>query len=88
MPRAKTATATPAATPKRVSGPVTERKRTPRTTKTVPAAMTAIQFDASAHYDEIAHAAYLNYLQRGGGDGSQESDWLAAEAQVRAKYVS
>lgn len=84
MPRAKTATSAPAVPKKRVSGPVTERKRAPRAVKAVVAA----PFDAAAHYEEIAHAAYLNYLQRAGGEGSPEADWFAAEAQVRAKYVS
>ena len=84
MPRAKAAaTSAPVVAKKRVSGPVTERKRAPRMTKTAP-----VIFDPAAHYDEIAHAAYLNYVQRAGAPGSPEDDWLAAENSVRAKYVS
>jgi hypothetical protein len=45
-------------------------------------------FDPSAHYDEIAQAAYLNYLHRNGAPGTPEEDWFQAETAVRAKYTS
>jgi hypothetical protein len=83
MPRAKTA-ATPAVETKpRRSAPVAERKRTPVRRKTA-----TLEFDPAAHYDEIAAAAYLNFLARAGTAGSSEEDWFIAETTVRAKYVS
>jgi hypothetical protein len=33
--------------------------------------------------DEIAQAAYLRYLSRGGGDGQDFDDWLAAEQELK-----
>ena len=36
-------------------------------------------------YDEIAHAAYLRYLNRGGGDGQDFEDWLAAEQDLKTR---
>ncbi len=34
-------------------------------------------------YDEIAAAAYLRYLDRGGSDGRDFDDWLEAERSLR-----
>jgi hypothetical protein len=36
-------------------------------------------------YDEIAQAAYLRYLNRGGGDGQDFEDWLAAEQDLKTR---
>lgn len=45
--------------------------------------------DASANgrptYDEIAEAAYLRYLNRGGGDGRDFDDWVAAEEELKTR---
>jgi hypothetical protein len=39
-------------------------------------------------YDEIAEAAYLRYLRRGGGDGQDFDDWLEAERELRSRRSS
>jgi Protein of unknown function (DUF2934) len=36
-------------------------------------------------YEEIARAAYLRYLNRGGSDGQAFEDWIAAEQELRAR---
>ena len=36
-------------------------------------------------YDEIAHAAYLRYVSRGGSDGQDFDDWLAAERELKRR---
>lgn len=74
MAQARTATIPP---------PVVERKRTPVRRKTL-----TTEFDADAHYEEIAASAYLNFLARDGAPGSPEEDWLQAEVYVRAKYAA
>ena len=33
--------------------------------------------------EQIAEAAYLRYLQRGGSDGQDFNDWLEAERELR-----
>lgn len=35
--------------------------------------------------DEIAQAAYLRYLSRGGGDGQHFEDWLEAERELKSR---
>ena len=42
------------------------------------------EFDAAAHREEVAEAAYFNWLKRA---GSPEEDWLQAEVEVRARYT-
>ena len=64
---------------------VTERKRTPVRRK--PAVLAAPKFDSGAHYEEIAHLAYLNWINRGAEVGTPEQDWFAAEQSIREKYV-
>lgn len=90
MPRTKAAT-TPSVAPKTRRAPaMTERKRTPKA-KAVTAVepeVAVIEFEPSAHYDEIAQVAYLKWLGRSGAPGSPEEDWLAAELEVRAKYAA
>jgi hypothetical protein len=46
-----------------------------------PGADNAVAF--SPTYDEIAHAAYLRYLDRGGADGADVDDWIAAERALK-----
>lgn len=84
MPRT-TKALSPTLEPKtRRTAPLTERKRTPVTRKqTTPMS----QFDEEAHRDEIAEAAYLNWLQRGGAPGDPADDWCLAVSTVRAKYL-
>jgi hypothetical protein len=81
MPRAAKAVIAAPQT-KTKTKPLIERKRTPVRRK-APAA-----FDPTAHREEIAHAAYLNWLARGGEAENPEEDWLIAEQSVRAKYVN
>jgi hypothetical protein len=39
-------------------------------------------------YDEIAEAAYLRYLRRGGGDGQDFDDWVEAERELKSRRTS
>jgi hypothetical protein len=36
-------------------------------------------------YNDIAYAAYLRYLQRGGAHGNDFDDWLEAERELKSK---
>jgi hypothetical protein len=36
-------------------------------------------------YDQIAEAAYLRYLNRGGSDGRDFDDWVAAEQELKTR---
>ena len=36
-------------------------------------------------YDQIAEAAYLRYLSRGGSDGRDFDDWVAAEQELKTR---
>ena len=36
-------------------------------------------------YEQIAEAAYLRYLSRGGGDGRDFDDWLEAERELKTR---
>ena len=36
-------------------------------------------------FEQIAEAAYLRYLNRGGGDGRDFDDWLEAERELTAR---
>ena len=38
--------------------------------------------------DDIRRRAYERYLERGGGDGMDFEDWLAAERDLRSKIRS
>jgi hypothetical protein len=38
---------------------------------------------SSPTYDDIAQAAYLRYLDRGGADGADVDDWIAAERALK-----
>lgn len=37
-------------------------------------------------YDDIARAAYERFLRRGGVDGQDFDDWIAAERELRERY--
>jgi hypothetical protein len=43
---------------------------------------------AQPDYDKIAHAAYLRYLSRGGTDGGDFDDWIAAERELARRNGS
>ncbi len=76
MPRKKSDTLTPAtltAVPKRRA--TKARKEDNTTASLLPQAPT---------YDEIAHAAYMRFLNRGAGHGSDFNDWLEAERELTA----
>jgi hypothetical protein len=45
------------------------------------------EYDATAHQKEIAQVAYRIWLERADRPGSPETDWLQADAEVRARYV-
>ncbi len=85
MPRALKAASPLESKPRRVAA---ERKRTPVSRKAKPAPAPVAEFDPSAHHDEIAHAAYLKWIERGYVIGSPEQDWFEAEQSVRAKYAA
>lgn len=40
--------------------------------------------DGADHRDRVAMRAYELYLARGGGDGADFDDWLAAEREIAA----
>jgi DUF2934 family protein len=40
--------------------------------------------DSADHRDRVAMRAYELYLARGGGDGADFDDWLAAEREIAA----
>jgi hypothetical protein len=80
MPRTRTA-ATPATEPKTHRIARTAVRKTSRV-RSAPAAMP--EFNAAAHHQEIALAAYYNWLER---SETPEEDWLKAEIEVRARYT-
>jgi len=78
---------------KTASSPAAPRRRTTsprRATASEPAAApvdiatvgpTEPSHDPS--HDDIAHAAYLRYLSRGGSDGQDFDDWVRAEQDLK-----
>jgi hypothetical protein len=49
------------------------------------AASSAVSDNGGPSYDQIAEAAYLRYLKRGGGDGRDFDDWLEAERELKTR---
>lgn len=47
-----------------------------------------IIFDGRRDDESIRRLAYDRYLRRNGVNGNAESDWLAAEAEIKARRVS
>lgn len=43
--------------------------------------------ESEPSYDEIARVAYERYLRRGGTDGQDFDDWLAAERELRQRLT-
>ena len=82
------------------SQPTTTRTRraarpTPESTIDAAADMSSLSAGESSDdtpnsptYHEIAEAAYLLYLQRGGADGRDFDDWLEAERELKARRDS
>lgn len=71
--------------------PVTHR-RPARTSKPAPAADTNVTpqqaaptHDPTPEREEIAKMAYSYWEERGGQGGSEEEDWLRAEAEYRRR---
>ncbi len=60
-----------------------------RATTSEPVSSTTNDTPPAAHPgpsgDEIAQAAYLRYLSRGGGDGQDFDDWLEAERELKKR---
>jgi hypothetical protein len=86
MPKSQTiATTAPAAEPKarRIARPSAKKTALPPP-ESLQQLAAAVEFNAAAHYDEIAQAAYRNWLER--TSATSADDWLRAETEVRAKY--
>ena len=41
--------------------------------------------DVEVAHEDIAHVAYMRFIERGCAHGFHVEDWLAAEAQLRGK---
>jgi hypothetical protein len=80
MPRKKTVDVTPSST----TLSAVPRRRTPRTTKVQVTELVAVA-SACPSYDEIAEAAYLRFLSRGGGHGADVDDWVEAERELSSR---
>ena len=59
---------------------------TPRVPRSVKATIAPLitQAPAAPSFDEIATAAYLRFLDRGGRHGSDFDDWVEAERELSA----
>ena len=77
----KTETATPSGSQTNPTGSQTNMGDSTPTLMSSPAAVPAVQ----PTYDQIAEAAYLRYLNRGGGDGRDFEDWLEAEQELKTR---
>jgi hypothetical protein len=62
----------------RTSAPMAVKASAPTATKT------GASTKAAPTFEQIAQRSYELYLARGGIDGHDVEDWLAAEAQLRA----
>ncbi len=83
MPRKKTVDApVPAPVAAPVAVPTLTAVPRKRITKTA-AKPAAAPYTPS--FDEIAEAAYLRFLSRGAGHGSDFDDWVEAERELAAK---
>jgi len=49
------------------------------------AAVIAPSSNGGPTYEQIAEAAYLRYLRRGGGDGRDFDDWVEAEQELKSR---
>ena len=73
------------------AAPVNRRKATAPRRSATSAPLTTTSADTAAaaplgpSADEIAQAAYLRYLSRGGGDGQDFEDWLEAERDLKTR---
>ena len=69
------------AAPAKTNAKTKTYRPTRRVTEKAPIA--AVEFSPAEHREEIAVAAYLTWLDQG---GSEEENWLKAEAEVRGRY--
>jgi hypothetical protein len=63
-------------------------RRSTSTIDTPPSDSIAVQPDVLGHEpteDDIRRRAYERYIERGGGDGMDFEDWLAAERDLRTE---
>jgi hypothetical protein len=76
-----------AAAPVRRKAVATPRKRTAAASKSTEknAAVEETAGEMTPLPEEIAALAYSYWVQRGYADGSQEQDWLRAEAELRER---
>ena len=81
MPRKKTVDG-PATAPALTAVPRPRvRSAKPKTT-----AQSAVSTSSPSYHEEIAEAAYLRFLSRGGGHGSDVDDWIEAEREVAHRH--
>jgi hypothetical protein len=59
-------------------------KATKSPTATSPSSTEAERLDDASYRDRVAMRAYELYLARGGTDGADFDDWLAAERELAA----
>jgi hypothetical protein len=81
----KASDATPAPRRRTTSerGPAPDRAPTPRPAPPTPKASAGALPEPS--FDEIAQAAYLRYVSRGGKDGQDFDDWVEAERELKGR---
>ena len=84
MPKKKTET-TPLAAAKPAAKARATRAATPKVAKARKPNGASAQAPAPS-FHEIAEAAYLRYVSRGGTAGSDFDDWLEAERELSQRY--
>lgn len=74
--------------PKKTTSPAPAKSSTPRKRAARTTAKASSNGESSAvsspSYDQIAQAAYLRYVNRGGVHGSDFDDWVEAERELAA----
>lgn len=86
MAKKKTDATTPAAAPRRrVASKATANDRAADPAPLDLSANAPAARDNTPTYEQIAEAAYLRYLRRGGSDGRDFDDWLEAERELRSR---
>ncbi len=92
MPRKKTEIPTPEVKPaarRRVPGATTPKPSKGKSSNGRSSKQLALNGSSptthAPSYEEIAEAAYLRYVGRGGTDGSDFDDWLEAEQGLRKR---
>jgi hypothetical protein len=70
---------------KKAEAPATRRSRAPRGVATSRSVRGNGGARRAPTFEEIAEAAYHRYLSRGGRDGADFDDWIAAEQELRSR---